>query len=104
MQSKEEFPALLELRRLHVEMDLDVRDTYGWQNLDLWHDFFGLETLAENDRIRYTISPAARREVLTRILTENQERVKAESQARPAKKTTPQKKPSSKGPGLFDAL
>ena len=56
------FQALLKLRRLHVDLDLAVRDAYGWQELDLEHGFHEVETLPENDRIRYTISPAARRE------------------------------------------
>jgi hypothetical protein len=68
------YEALLELRRLHVEMDLAVRDAYGWQDLDLEHDFHEVETLPENDRVRYTISPAARREVLKRLLAENHRR------------------------------
>ena len=74
------FEALLELRRLHVELDLAVRDTYGWQDLDLEHDFHKIETLPENDRVRYTISPAARHEVLERLLTENHTRAASEVQ------------------------
>ena len=73
------FEALLELRRLHVQLDLAVRDAYGWQDLDLEHGFYEIETLTENDHVRYTISPAARREVLTRLLTENHARVEAEA-------------------------
>ena len=33
-------------------LDIAIRDLYGWQNLDLGHDFHEVETLAENDRIR----------------------------------------------------
>ena len=69
--------ALLELRRLHVELDLAIRDAYGWHDLDLDHDFYEVETFPENDRIRYTISPDARREVLSRLLAENQARSQA---------------------------
>ena len=65
------FDALLELRRLHIELDLSIRDAYGWQDLDLEQGFHEIETLPENDRVRYTISPAARREVLKRLLAEN---------------------------------
>ena len=79
------FEALLELRRLHVQLDLAVRDAYGWQDLDLEHGFYEIETLTENDRVRYTISPAARREVLTRLLTENHARAEAEAR-KPAPK------------------
>ena len=68
------FETLLELRRLHVALDIAVRNAYGWQDLDLEHDFQEVETLPENDRVRYTISPTARREVLKRLLAENHAR------------------------------
>jgi len=80
------YEGLLELRRLHVELDLAIRDAYGWQNLPLDHDFYEVETLAENDRVRYTISPAARKEVLRRLLALNHARAEAEkANAKPAK-------------------
>ena len=65
------YDALLELRSLHLELDVAVRDAYGWDSLDLAHGFHEVETLPENDRIRYTISHAARREVLGRLLKKN---------------------------------
>ena len=71
------FDDLVDLRRLHVELDLKVRDAYGWQDLDLEHGFYEVETLAENDRVRYTISAAARREVITRLLAENHRRAES---------------------------
>ena len=74
------FEALLELRRLHVALDIAVRDAYGWQDLDLEHGFHEVETLPGNDRVRYTISPAARREVLKRLLAENHARAEAETE------------------------
>ena len=79
------FEALLELRRLHVQLDLAVRDAYGWQDLDLKHGFHEVETLTENDRVRYTIGPSARQEVLKRLLTENHARAEAEAR-KPAPK------------------
>ena len=79
------FEALLELRRLHVQLDLAVRDAYGWQDLDLEHNFHEVETLTENDRVRYTISPSARQEVLKRLLIENHARAEAEAR-KPAPK------------------
>ena len=78
------FETLLELRQLHVTLDIAVRDAYRWQDLALEHDFHEVETLPENDRVRYTISPAARREVLKRLLAENHTRTGAEM-----KKPTP---------------
>ena len=60
---------IVRLRELHVEMDQAVAAAYGWQDLALEHDFH--ETA---QGIRYTISDAARREVLGRLLALNHER------------------------------
>ncbi|WP_298233587.1 type IIL restriction-modification enzyme MmeI [uncultured Azohydromonas sp.] len=87
---------LLELRRLHLALDAAVRDAYGWQDLDLSHDFVEVETLPENDRVRFTISPAARRELLRRLLVLNHERAEAEKRS-PAPKTKPGHKKSREG-------
>ncbi len=75
------YEGLVELRRLHVELDHAIRDAYGWQNLPLDHNFYEVETLAENDRVRYTISPAARKEVLRLLLALNHERAAQEGAA-----------------------
>ena len=73
------YQGILELRRLHRELDIAIRDAYGWTDLDLGHDFHEVETLPENDRVRYTISPAARKEVLKRLLAENHRRAALEA-------------------------
>jgi len=65
------------LRALHRDLDLAIRDAYGWQDLDLGHDFVEVETLAENDRVRLTIAPAARTELLRRLLALNHARTAA---------------------------
>ncbi len=75
------YQGILELRRLHRELDIAIRDAYGWTNLELGHDFVEVETLPENDRVRYTISPAARKEVLKRLLAENHRRTAAKALA-----------------------
>ncbi len=62
---------ICKLRRLHQEMDEMVLKAYGWEDLDLAHDFYEVDYLPENDRIRYTITPAARKEVLKRLLKLN---------------------------------
>jgi uncharacterized protein (DUF433 family) len=59
------------LRSLHVQMDQAVLEAYGWQDLQLRHDFNDVDYLPENDRIRYTIHPEARKEVLKRLLELN---------------------------------
>jgi hypothetical protein len=81
------YEGLLNLRRLHVELDHAIRDAYNWQNLPLNHDFYEVETLAENDRLRYTISATARKELLRRLLLLNHARAEAERAA--AKPATP---------------
>lgn len=82
------FNDLLELRRLHVSLDNAVRDAYGWADLNLGHDFVEVETLPENDRVRFTISPAARKEVLKRLLALNHDRAKQEAEKAPPKGKT----------------
>src|SRR5207302_11177674 len=67
-EAEEGHQGILKQRRLHRELDEAIRDAYGWHNLDLGHDFHEVETLPENDRVRYTISPTARKEARRRHL------------------------------------
>ncbi len=69
---------LRELRALHVQMDQAVLAAYGWHQpsdaspaLALRHDFYEVDYLPENDRVRYTIHPDARKEILKRLLQLN---------------------------------
>jgi hypothetical protein len=78
--------AILQLRTLHRELDQAVLTAYGWHQdssdgpaIHLAHDFQQIETLPENDRTRYTITPQARKDLLTRLLTLNHRRSKEES-------------------------
>ena len=89
---------VLELRKLHVQLDNAVLGAYGWNQesidgpaLDLQHNFYDVETLAENDRNRFTISSAARKELLARLLKENHRR-SADEAAKPTVAT-----PKAKG-------
>lgn len=50
-------------------MDREVANAYGWQDLDLGHDFH-----TTKQGIRFTISETARREVLDRLLELNHQR------------------------------
>lgn len=59
------------LRELHKKMDNEVLKTYGWTDIDLAHDFYEVEYLPEKDRVRYTISPESRKEILKRLLLLN---------------------------------
>ncbi len=84
--------AILQLRDLHRQLDQAVLTAYGWHQpspdgpaIDLAHDFQQVETLPENDRTRYTISPAVRKELLTRLLKLNHTRAVEEQNATPDK-------------------
>lgn len=93
------YSGLLHLRQLHRELDESVRDAYGWHDLNLGHDFYEVETLPENDRVRYTISPTARKEILRRLLALNHERAKTQQvvvQVADGSKEAPKKRRSSK--------
>ncbi len=65
------FAGIHRLRELHVEMDQAVLEAYGWADIQLRHDFYEVDYLPENDRVRYTIHPEARREILKRLLELN---------------------------------
>jgi hypothetical protein len=67
---------IVKLRELHTEMDEAVAHAYGWDDLELGHGFH--ET---KQGMRYTISEAARREVLDRLLSLNHERHEEEVKA-----------------------
>ncbi len=80
------------LRELHVEMDNTIADAYGWSDLDLAHGFHKTK-----QGTRFTISEAARREILDRLLQLNHERYAEEVAAGlhdkgAKKKTTPTKR------------
>lgn len=84
---KEAVPKIKELRQLHVGIDEAVLAAYGWHaDSDKWgpaiklkHAFYEVDYLPENDRVRYTIHPEARKEVLKRLLLLNNERFEEEA-------------------------
>jgi hypothetical protein len=59
------------LRSLQTEIDMRIIEAYGWSDIQLKHNFYELENLPEGDRIRFTIHPEARREILKRLLKLN---------------------------------
>ena len=88
----EQSPDIIKLRQLHIEMDQAVALAYGWDDLALDHNFH--ET---KQGIRYTISEAARREILDRLLQLNHQRYAEEVEAGlhdKGKKKTTKKKPN----------
>ena len=70
-----------EFRSMHAKMDFAILDAYGWNDIDLKHDFYEMDYLPENDRIRFTIHPEARKEVLKRLLSLNHKLYYAEVSA-----------------------
>jgi hypothetical protein len=62
-------PGIPKLRQLHITLDLAVRDAYGWSDLDLDHGFHDTP-----QGRRFTLGPAARTEVLDRLLELNHQR------------------------------
>lgn len=81
-----------------------VAASYRWQDLDLGHGFH--ET---KQGIRFTISEAARREVLDRLLALNHQRhaeevatAATQASATPVKRGRKKKDTGNQMPGLFD--
>jgi hypothetical protein len=78
--------AIHHLRDLHRQLDQAVLTAYAWHQpgpdgpaIVLGHDFHEVETLPENDRTRYTITPQARKDLLTRLLKLNHQRAAEEA-------------------------
>ena len=67
-------PSVDEIRQLHLQLDIAVRDAYGWGDLDLGHGFHHVR----GQGTRFTFAPGAADEVLDRLLELNKERYKAE--------------------------
>ena len=61
------------LRAIHVELDRAVMDAYGWTDVDLGHGFHTYRQMQ-----RWTVSPAARVEIMDRLLEENHRRAAAQ--------------------------
>ncbi len=72
---------LEEMRHLQREIDIAVRDSYGWQDIDLGHGFHEVGYLPANDNLRYTISEPARIEILKRLSALNRQRWEEEEAA-----------------------
>ena len=60
-----------QLRILQIQLDEFVLKAYGWTDIQLEHNFYNLDYLPEEDRIRFTIHPNARKEILMRLLKLN---------------------------------
>jgi hypothetical protein len=65
------------LRELHTQMDYAILASYGWQDLQPQHGFHQ----NERGQTRYTVAPAARREMLQRLVELNAEVAEKERQS-----------------------
>lgn len=91
-------------RAAHSEIDAGVMRAYGWEDLDLGHGYHAQPNLAENDRVRFTISDAARAEVLRRFAELNCQRYEEEQASAPAAKPRSSKGRAKAVPASQDAL
>ncbi|KAB7991553.1 hypothetical protein, partial [Klebsiella pneumoniae] len=66
------------LREKQLEIDVAILNIYGWDDINLSHDFYNVAYLPENDNKRFTISEPARIEVLRRLAELNRERYQDE--------------------------
>ena len=60
------------------ELDIAITRAYGWDDLDLGHGFHEVPYLPEHVRVRFTMSEAARVEVLRRLSELNRQRYEEE--------------------------
>jgi type I restriction-modification system DNA methylase subunit len=75
-------PDVAKMRTIHVELDAAVMDAYGWSDMPLDHGFHTYRQMQ-----RWTVSPAARVEILDRLLEENHRRgAKEAARAKPKRK------------------
>ena len=92
-------PELQSLRMLLQEIDSTLLTAYGWSDLRLDHAFHEVTSLPANDRLRFTVSEAARLECLRRLAELNRQRCREEQaaaqslQAAQAELVTPRRRP-----------
>ena len=94
---------IVRLREMHREIDAAVMRAYGW-DLDLGHGFHEQPNLAENDRVRFTISDAARAQVLRRFAELNRQRYEEEQGSATAAKPRSTKGRAKAAPAEQGAL
>lgn len=66
------------MREIHVELDRAVMAAYGWDDVPLEHGFHTYRQMT-----RWTVGPAARVEILDRLLGENHRRAAAQGEVPP---------------------
>jgi len=90
-------PDVARMRGVHVDLDMAVIDAYGWSDIKMDHGFHTYKKME-----RWTVSPAARVEILDRLLEENHRRAAIEEVSAPAKRKGKRGKAAVEdGEGLF---
>jgi hypothetical protein len=69
-------PEIARMRAIHARLDEVVMGAYGWSDVPLDHGFYTYKQME-----RWTVSTAARAEILDRLLEENQRRAATEAVA-----------------------
>jgi hypothetical protein len=93
---EEQSEGIKAVRQLQIDIDEAVILAYGWKDIELGHDFYEVEYLPENDRIRFTMSNDARTDVMRRLSALNCERYQAEQeQAQKSDNRPPTSRPKS---------
>ncbi|VXB47277.1 type IIL restriction-modification enzyme MmeI [Chryseobacterium sp. 8AT] len=69
------------LRNLHIQLDQTIINLYDWKDIALDHNFYEIDYLSQNDRVRFTIHPTARKEILKRLLLLNLQQYGEESKS-----------------------
>jgi hypothetical protein len=87
---------IAKLRAIHAALDVVVMDAYGWSDVPLDHGFHTYRQME-----RWTVSPAARVEILDRLLEENHKRAAAEGSRSGKKKGTASSESDDNQASLF---
>jgi len=67
-------PLVNQYRARLVDLDVAVCKAYGWSDLDLLHDYYTQDDLSEDDRIRFSISPEAKDQIISRLSVLNRKK------------------------------
>ncbi|WP_431218530.1 Eco57I restriction-modification methylase domain-containing protein [Leifsonia xyli] len=68
------------IRSIHAQIDEAATGAYGWTDISLEHGFHTYRQME-----RWSVGPAARVEILDRLLEENHQRAKIEAEQKPSK-------------------
>jgi len=74
--------AIRDFREIHETMDRSVILSYGWDDIQLNHDFHSVPYLPQSDCVRFTFAEEARSEILKRLADLNRQRYSEEWRTR----------------------